>query len=147
MQKPQPRENASTDFCGSGWNRTYTFSFVGPGYKCDDVDDIGTNGADAPFTSDDFAPKGNLVYAAEIDRADFGNQNPIRDKEFLGIFESEPDLWIGYSVNMSKPYSDEEPDYRTKWGNVHQSKLFKCVLHYTKYRFNMSYNSRQPATR
>ncbi|KAI4942915.1 hypothetical protein J4E86_009862 [Alternaria arbusti] len=85
MQKPQPRENASTVFCGSGWN-------------C--------------------------------------------------VFEKEPNLWIGYAINTSESYSqDAEPEYKAKWGNLHEPKLFKCVMQYTKYTFNMSYNPRQSATR
>ena len=118
MQKPQPRENASTVFCGSGWNCTYTISFVGPGYQCDDVDE--TNGFDAPFTLAELAPNGSLVYAAEVDQGDYSYQDPANGTESLGVFKNEPNLWIGYAINTSKLYSyDEDSDYKAKWGNVH----------------------------
>ncbi|KAI4917371.1 hypothetical protein J4E90_003878 [Alternaria incomplexa] len=118
MQKPQPRENASTVFCGSGWNCTYTISFVGPGYQCEDVDN--TDESDAPFASSELAPNGSLVYLADVGQGDYGYQDPVDDTEFLGVFENEPNLWIGYAINTSEPYShDAEPEYMAKWGNVH----------------------------
>jgi len=118
MQKPQPRENASTVFCGSGWNCTYTISFVGPGYQCEDVDN--TNESDAPFALSELAPNGSLVYAAEVDQGDYGYQDPVNGTASLGVFENEPTLWIGYAINTSEPYShDAEPEYKVKWGNVH----------------------------
>jgi hypothetical protein len=95
MQKPQPRENASSVFCGSGWNCTYTIGFVAPGYKCDDVDD--TDGSDAPFTFADLAPNGSLVYSADVDQGDYGHQEPGVNGTSLGVFKSEPVLWIGYA--------------------------------------------------
>ncbi|KAI4609903.1 uncharacterized protein J4E87_010950 [Alternaria ethzedia] len=146
MQKPQPRENASTVFCGSGWNCTYTISFVGPGYQCEDVDD--TDESNAPFALSGLAPNGSLVYNADVDQGDYGYQDPVNGTGSLGVFENEPNLWIGYAINTSEPYSyDEEPEYKAKWGNVHEPKIFKCVMQYTKYTFNMSYNPRQSATR
>ncbi|KAI4938748.1 uncharacterized protein J4E92_000029 [Alternaria infectoria] len=66
----------------------------------------------------------------------------------FSAFENEPNLWIGYAINTSKPYShDAEPEYKAKWGNLHEPKIFKCVMQYTRYTFNMSYNPRQSATR
>jgi hypothetical protein len=50
-------------------------------------------------------------------------------------------------MNTSQPYLDEDSDCRTRWGNVHEAKIFKCVLQYTKYSFKMSYRPRQSANR
>ncbi|CAN9193893.1 unnamed protein product [Alternaria alternata] len=144
MQKPQPRENASSVFCGSGWNCTYTIGFIAPGYKCDDVDD--TDGSDAPFTFADLAPNGSLVYSADVDQGDYGHQEPGVNGTSLGVFKSEPVLWIGYAVNTSTPYPDDS-SYRAKWGNVHEPRIFKCVMQYTNYTFDMTFNPRQSATR
>ncbi|KAI4938290.1 hypothetical protein J4E85_000729 [Alternaria conjuncta] len=118
MQKPQPRENASTVFCGPGWNCTYTISFVGPGYQCEDVEDA--DEPDAPFALSELAPNGSLVYKADVDQGNYGYQDPANGTGSLGVFESEPNLWIGYAINTSEPYShDAEPEYKAKWGNVH----------------------------
>ena len=84
MQKAQSRENASSTFCGTGWNCTYTIDFIGPGYKCDDVND--TNDTDASFTLADLAPKGNLVYTSDVDQGDYAHQDPGKDGEDLGVF-------------------------------------------------------------
>ena len=127
MQKPQPRENASTVFCGSGWNCTYTISFVGPGYQCEDVEN--TDESNAPFALSELAPNGSLVYLADVDQGDYGYQDPVNGTASLGVFEDEPNLWIGYAINTSEPYSqDAEPEYKAKWGNVH-GKFWLCEPH------------------
>ena len=127
MQKPQPRENASSVFCGSGWNCTYTISFVGPGYQCEDVDD--TDEYDAPFALSELAPNGSLVYKADVDQGNYGYQDPANGTGSLGVFENEPNLWIGYAINTSEPYSQvAEPEYKAKWGNVH-GKLWLCEVY------------------
>ncbi|KAI4645679.1 hypothetical protein J4E93_005256 [Alternaria ventricosa] len=127
MQKPQPRENASTVFCGSGWNCTYTISFVGPGYQCEDVDDTGES--DAPFALSELAPNGSLIYAADVDQGDYGYQDPANDTASLGVFKNEPNLWIGYAINTSEPYSHgAEPEYKAKWGNVHEREFLRPVI-------------------
>jgi hypothetical protein len=118
---------------------------VGPGYKCDDVEDI--NGSDAPSTLAELAPNGSLVYTADVDQGNYGHQDPGGDKASLGILKSEPALWIGYAVNTSEPYSDNEKEYKTKWGNVHAPSIFKCVMQYTNYTFDMGFSPKQSATR
>jgi hypothetical protein len=144
MQKPQPRENAATAFCGNGWNCTYSINFLGPGYKCDDINDADKDSA--PFSIDILAPKGNLTYYADVDQGDYGHQDPNAKANSLGVMKSEPNLWIGYAINTSKPYDPSSPFYST-WKTVHEPKMFKCVMHYTNYTFDMSYNPKQNATR
>ncbi|KAG9194562.1 hypothetical protein G6011_04597 [Alternaria panax] len=144
MQKPQPRENASSVFCGSGWNCTYTIGFVAPGYKCDDVDI--TSGSDVPFSSSSLAPNGSLVYSADVDQGDYAHQDPEADGTSLGVLKSEPVLWIGYAINTSEPYPDDD-SHKAKWGNVHKPRILKCVMQYTNYTFDMSFSPRQSATR
>ncbi|KAL1798602.1 hypothetical protein ACET3X_002639 [Alternaria dauci] len=143
MQKPQARENASTAFCGSGWNCTYTIGFIAPGYKCDDIDDA--SGSTASFNLADIAPNGRLVYTADVDQGEYGHQDPGNGTS-LGVLESEPALWIGYAINTSEPYPDDSP-YKARWGNVHEPRIFKCVMQYTNYTFDMTYSPRQSAVR
>lgn len=86
---------------------------MGPGYKCDDVDD--TNGSDAPFTLAELAPNGSLVYSADVDQGDYGHQDPETDGTSLGVLKSEPVLWIGYAINTSEPYPDDKnSSYKAK---------------------------------
>lgn len=144
LQKPQPRENAAATFCGPGWNCTYAVNFMGPGYKCDDIEDA--EKANAPFSFDLLAPKGNLTYYANVDEGDYEHQDPEKEGRSLGVMKSEPSIWIGYAINTSRLYDDDSP-FRKTWEYVHEPKMFKCVMHYTNYTFEMKYNPKQNATR
>ena len=144
MQKPQPRENASSVFCGDGWNCTYPITFMGPGYKCDDIQDA--EAANAPFTLDQLAPIGNLTYLANVDQGNYGYQDPAIEGDDLGVMKSEPNLWIGYAINTSQPYADDSP-HKQKWEFVHEAKMFRCVMQHTNYTFQMTYQPRQSANR
>lgn len=153
LGRPQPRDKAALSFCGNGWNCTYTLEFEGPGYKCQDMTDSGHT--KAPFTLDQLAPKGNFTYVADVDRNDY--KNPQVDTlngvprqgppypESLGVFETEPVLWIGYAVRTNTTYSEESP-YASKWKVVHVPKMFRCVMHHTNYTFEMNYQPSQTAT-
>jgi hypothetical protein len=142
LKKPQPRENASSTFCGSGYNCTYSINFMGPGYKCDDISNSDAN--DAPFTLDDLAPKGNFTYRADVDQGDYGYQDPEGDQDSLGVMKSEPVLWIGYAARTSKLYDHDSP-YAAKWEYIHEPSMFKCVMQHTNYTFNMTYRPSQSA--
>jgi hypothetical protein len=153
QKQPAEREKAATSFCGQGWNCTYTINFVAPGYKCDDISDSGDS--DAPFSVDSLAPKGNFIYNAIVDQNDYMNPQidttdgvPTKPPPYpksLGVFESEPILWIGYSDRTTKPYEADSP-YAKQWGVVHEPKMFKCVMHHTNYTFEMDYQPKQTAT-
>ncbi|KAJ4368172.1 hypothetical protein N0V83_006528 [Neocucurbitaria cava] len=151
LKKPQPRENARLSFCGDAWNCTYSINFLGPGYKCEDIND--SDGA--PFKISQLAPEGNFTYLAEVDQDDYKwpqidtlDGVPVQDPPYpasLGVFESEPILWIGYANKTTELYPDDSP-YAKKWKYVHEPKMFKCVMHHTNYTFEMRYNSTQSAT-
>jgi hypothetical protein len=153
QKQPQEREEASTQFCGQGWNCTYSINFVAPGYKCDDVSD--SDATDAPFTIDMLAPKGNFIYNAVVDQNNYMNPqidttdgvptDPPPYPDSLGIFESEPILWIGYADRTDTPYEADSP-YAKQWEVVHEPRMFKCVMHYTNYTFEMHYQPKQNAT-
>ncbi|KAF1993136.1 hypothetical protein P154DRAFT_450986 [Amniculicola lignicola CBS 123094] len=145
LGKPAYNPSASDDACGKGWNCTYSIEFEGPGYKCEDVEDA----TGAPFDLKSFAPEGDYTYRGLVDLGDYDKQqvksfkgmpaDPPPYKDLLGVFTTEPVLWIGYSLNTSTPYDVKSP-FRQKWGNVHTPKIFKCTAHHTKYRFTMVYN-------
>lgn len=143
---------ASITSCGKGWNCTYTLAFQGPGYYCKEM----ANSSDTkihddsvvPFDMSDLAPNGDLIYRASVDLNDYARpQIATKDgmpaqgppyPEMLGVFQSEPVLWIEYTVNTSTPYEPGTPQAE-KWVNVHEPKIFKCVAYHTEYEFNVTY--------
>lgn len=146
LKRPQPRDNAALTFCGQGWNCTYTLNFIGPGYKCDDITNSPPD--DAPIKINKLAPNGNFTYLAEVDQNDYASSQidtvdgvPKQGPPYpasLGVFESEPILWIGYANKTNTSYPDDSP-YAKKWKVVHEPKMFKCVMYHTNYTFNVSY--------
>jgi hypothetical protein len=146
LKKPATWLNASLDSCGEGWNCTYSLTFQGPGYKCDEVGED----ASSPINVSSLAPKGSYLYRASVDLGDYASPQTDTGEdgmpkegppypESLGVFQSEPVLWIGYAINTTKPYEKSSP-YAKNWTNVHESKVFKCVAHHTNYTFEMKYN-------
>ncbi|KAF2009948.1 hypothetical protein BU24DRAFT_436840 [Aaosphaeria arxii CBS 175.79] len=143
LKKPASHANASFNACGEGWNCTYSITFEGPGYKCEETSE------GAPFNRTAFAPEGDSLYKASVDTADYRSPQidttdgvptqPPPYPDSLGVFESEPVLWIGYARDTGRPYDDLSP-FKKVWGTVHESKIFKCVAYHTNYTFEMSYN-------
>ncbi|KAF2873299.1 hypothetical protein BDV95DRAFT_516925 [Massariosphaeria phaeospora] len=158
LGKPATHPNASVNACGQGWNCTYVIEFKGPGYKCDEIanNSFPLNEA-APFNLSIIAPQGDNLYYSEVGRGDYKSPQidskdgmPIQDPPYpdsLGVFESEPILWVGYATNTTIPYEKGSPQAE-KWVNRQEPKMFKCTLYHTVYAFRMSYNdSLQAATR
>ncbi|KAF2492195.1 hypothetical protein BU16DRAFT_514951 [Lophium mytilinum] len=155
LQKPVQNPQASVNNCDNGWNCTYTIHFQGPGYNCEELANSSTpnaqqlNSQGAPFNLTALAPQGNNVYMANVDVGDYADpQVETNDKgepasgppypPLLGVFQTEPVLWIGYSINTSKLY-DKSSEYYAKWGGVHVSKIFKCEAYHTNYTVLMNY--------
>ncbi|KAF2473882.1 uncharacterized protein BDR25DRAFT_301962 [Lindgomyces ingoldianus] len=164
LKKPATYPNASIDSCGEGWNCEYSISFQGPGYKCDEIANSSNPNTQeiiaggAPFNISTLAPKGEFLYYSSVDIGDYASpQVDTKDDgtpaqgppypDSLGVFESEPVLWIGYARNTSTPY-DRSTELGKKWGNVHEASILKCVAHHTKYTFDIQFNETiQSATR
>ena len=152
LRRSQVRTNARIDFCGEGWNCTYSINFVGPGYKCNDISN--TNVSGAPFGMDALAPVGNFTYLSEVFQDDYvspqietDNGVPAHGPPYpatLGVFQSEPILWIGYANKTDDLYPDDSP-YAAKWKYVHVPNMFMCVMHHTNYTFEMRYEPSQIA--
>ncbi|KAJ4319842.1 hypothetical protein N0V94_003712 [Neodidymelliopsis sp. IMI 364377] len=153
LKKAQAREKAAVEFCGQGWNCTYSINFMAPGYKCDDISEAVPS--NAPFNIDEIAPNGDFIYHAEVDQGDYKRpQVPTTEgvpadgppyPTALGVFQSEPVLWVGYAENTSNRYDDDSP-YAKKWTWVHEPKMFSCILYETNYTFEMRYRPTQNAT-
>ncbi|KAF2744187.1 hypothetical protein M011DRAFT_496378 [Sporormia fimetaria CBS 119925] len=152
LRRPGSHPDAAFNACGEGWNCTYELYFRGPGYKCDQVangDEDSLDLKDAPFDTRELAPRGKAIYKAAVDLNDYANpqietgtdgqpkQGPPYP-DLLGVLQSEPVLWIGYSANTSVPY-EKSSSYAETWVNVHEPKILKCVLHHTDYVFDIHY--------
>ncbi len=153
LKKPLARDNARSMYCGSAYNCTFPLIFQGPGYKCDDITNSSDSGS--PFTIDTLAPVGNFTYFAEVSQGDYTwpqidskDGVPVQSPPYpasLGVFQSEPILWIGYTIKTNQSYPSDSP-YAARWQNVHQPKMFKCVMYHTNYTFQMQYMPSQNAS-
>ncbi|XPS99849.1 hypothetical protein M3J09_009017 [Ascochyta lentis] len=150
LKKAQPRERAAVEFCGQGFNCTYSINFVAPGYRCDDITDAVPG--DAPFTIEQIAPQGDFIYHAEVDQGDYKRPQTLTKEGVpdpgystsLGVFEIEPVLWVGYAENLTTRYPEDSP-HAKKWTWVHEPKMFKCVMYHTNYTFEMRFRPTQNA--
>ncbi|KAF2174976.1 hypothetical protein K469DRAFT_612456 [Zopfia rhizophila CBS 207.26] len=142
-------EDARYESCGGDYNCTYTLSFVGPGYKCDyQAEGVGDDGklAGAPFNTSWLAPVGSLAYVAEVDLGEYirpqvnttrGQADVITDD--LGVFKTEPVLWLGYSVNTTEPLPKDSP-FSEHWTHKYEPHIFSCVHYETKYTVQFNYS-------
>ncbi|KAF2739003.1 hypothetical protein EJ04DRAFT_509158 [Polyplosphaeria fusca] len=161
LKKASHSENASIDSCGNGWNCTYSISFQGPGYNCDELANSSTPDlapGTAPFNLTTLAPQGDYLYYSSVDMGEYLNPQietgddgvPVPEPpypETLGVFQAEPVLWIGYVINTSKPYDAASSQYKKKWGTVHEPKIFKCAAYHTNYTFEVRYNDSNQITK
>jgi hypothetical protein len=156
LGRPVVAEDASLHSCGDGWNCTYSTFFTGPGYKCTEV----ASGIDsdpallvskgAPFNISSLAPIGNKIYQAVVYVGEYSNpqvlsenghlvQKPVPDD--LGVFKTEPVIWIGYTKNTTDRYAPSSP--YAKWGNVMIPKIFACEHYETGYSVFFNYSGGQ----
>ena len=150
LRKPAQYSKAAYQACGEGWNCTYSINFQGPGYKCEEMASgkepnlARLTALGVPFNISSLAPEGNLVYVADVDRGQYANpqlEEPIQGPPFpetLGVFQAEPQLWIGYSINTSQQYDPSSPYYGLL-KNVHEPKIFRCIAHHTNYTFQIDH--------
>ncbi|KAK3292160.1 uncharacterized protein B0H64DRAFT_329234 [Chaetomium fimeti] len=156
-----PRDGVAFETCGGGWNCSYTISFKGPGYKCDelargrklDEDDLKRQGV--PFNAGELAPNGDYGYMAEVNEGEyFSNQVDVVKEpaggipemdppypEHFGAFRTEPLLWIGYSIHTG---SGNPPENRTVpgWDTAFEAAVFRCEHYLVNYtvQFNHTYS-------
>ncbi|KAF2267241.1 hypothetical protein CC78DRAFT_512515 [Lojkania enalia] len=147
-------EDARLSSCGGDFNCTYTISFIGPGYNCEELargadDDQKLAEAGAPFDTSGLAPVGRLAYIADVDRGDYSRPQqeglglggvPIDFiSEDLGIFQTEPVLWIGYSIDSNETLPADSP-YNETWKTRYDPHIFKCTHYETKYTVDFNYS-------
>lgn len=151
MDHPNIKQGARQDACGGTFNCTYEQTFVGPGYQCTEVakgvNDTGRlKELGAPFGMDRLVPTGSEVYHASVDLGDYDRpQKAVFEKgpggyplngvipEDLGVFKSEPVLWIGWSYNTSERL-DKGDSLTVNWTHKYQPQIIRCVHMETEYK-------------
>lgn len=111
-----------------------------------------TNQPGTLFNQSLFAPEGNYTYLSQVDEnpylfpqietLDGMPKAPPPYPATLGVFQSEPILWIGYANKTDELYPANS-SYAKKWKYVHKPSMFKCVMHHTNYTFDVAYNPAQ----
>ena len=141
------------------YNCTYVMKMPGPGYKCEEI----VNGSavyermpERLFT--DLAPEGDYIYVGNVTEGDFLRPNeqptdPILDPGWIpGTFLYEPELWLGYTINTTEPYSTSEaeklwPANKTarayRWTHRLEPKRLHCVYYHVNYTFNVNFTNGQ----
>ncbi|KAF7540297.1 hypothetical protein G7054_g1522 [Neopestalotiopsis clavispora] len=157
---PVTGPNASSIACGPGWDCNFTVNFMAPGYKCDDVVIDGTpQAADSdigsPFDVDTLLPTGIHSYVAVTDLGDYAewqlkevwpggmpmNSTPTSWPSHLGVFRTEPVLWIGY-VSVLKPFDQlAENSSVPGWNESFAPNIIRCENYETEYTVFFEYVS------
>lgn len=155
MDHPNNKQSARQEICEQGYNCTYTQTFIAPGYKCEEVasgiNDTGRlKELGSPISMSSLAPTGNKVYLAEVNYGEYKNpQNATFEKgpggipvgkppEDLGVFKSEPILWVGYSVNSTQPLKPGDP-LTLNWTHRYDPHILRCMHMETEYTVHWSY--------
>ncbi|KAF2826385.1 hypothetical protein CC86DRAFT_394370 [Ophiobolus disseminans] len=140
---PNVKATGRQDACGGNANCTYEQSFVAPGYQCEEVTDRALD-LGAPFNTSVLVPNGRNLYHAEVDHGAYLQpQNAVFEDgpggipigeppEDLGVFKSEPYLWIGYAVNSTVRLASDDPFIRN-WTHRYVPHIVRCTHMETKY--------------
>ncbi|KAH8707589.1 hypothetical protein GQ44DRAFT_752840 [Phaeosphaeriaceae sp. PMI808] len=151
MNHPNVMQGARQNACGGAYNCTYEQRFIGPGYQCTEVargiNDTGRlKEFNSPFKDTSLlAPTGSSIYLGNVDLGAYGRpQNATFEKgvggipingiipDDLGVFKSEPVLWMGYSVNTTKELNTGDP-LTVNWTHLYEPRIIRCVHMETEY--------------
>ncbi|KAI9765905.1 MAG: hypothetical protein M1840_007046 [Geoglossum simile] len=152
-KQPVSDDVMSLNACSAGWNCTYYIKFTGPGYKCEEIAN-NKDSADSviyppgsPFNTSILAPIGDMIYYADVDIGDYLDPQVPEDYNAtidhhppdLGTFKAEPVLWVGYTINTTKPISPTSV-FAKKWKFELVSHIFKCQHYEVNYTIHMNYS-------
>ncbi|KAH8897550.1 hypothetical protein GQ53DRAFT_630361, partial [Thozetella sp. PMI_491] len=156
LKRPLAHDNAALEICGSGWNCSYTITFVAPGYKCSELargvasETKSLGGQEPPFNTSMFAPDGDLVYYADAYRGEYANpQIASHDggqpdqaapfPEHLGAIRTEPILWMGLSVVNDTTKAQPANRSVEGWDTAYTPVIFACEHYETEYVVQFNY--------
>lgn len=113
--------------CADGANCTWTFSFDGPSYDCQERDDFDSS---TRLTKDMLLPTGTDLYTSvstgsedKFGAPTFWETETWQNDSNIGTFLMEPTLWIGFIYNATDPH------------------VIECTLYNTTYNYNMSFTN------
>jgi hypothetical protein len=155
MNHPNIKQGARQYVCGDAFNCTYEQTFVAPGYQCTEVargiNDTGRlKELNAPFNTSILAPIGSRIYHANVDLGEYANPQNVEFQkgpggypvgpapDDLGVFKSEPVLWIGWSSNTTEKLKDGDP-LGTNWTHRYEPAIIRCVHMETEYKVKWDY--------
>ncbi|KAF3014472.1 hypothetical protein E8E14_010115 [Neopestalotiopsis sp. 37M] len=157
---PATGSNASNIACGHGWDCNFTVNFNAPGYRCDDVAIDGTlqstdSDIESPVDVDLLLPNGQHSYFAVATQGDYArsqlkevwpggmplNSTPSSWPAHLGVFRTEPILWIGY-VSQLKPFDQLAANNTVPgWNESFSPNIIRCENYETEYTVLFEYIS------
>jgi hypothetical protein len=155
MDHPNIKQGARQSVCQGAFNCTYEQTFIAPGYQCTEVakgvNDTGRlKELNAPFDMRLLVPTGSEVYHANVDLGAYARpQNAIFQKgpggypvgrapDDLGVFKSEPVLWIGWSTNTTEKLKDGD-SLGLNWTHHYEPTIIRCVHMETEYKVKWDY--------
>lgn len=132
-----------------GWNCTWSIGFDAPWYNCSNLtpEQFMVEKPDSMnHTYEQLAPEGDKIYFGYDDYPEYERPQPHYNDSILtvqGIFPQEPRVWLGYTINTTRPaVSGSETERR--WGSELERKLVRCELQKAHYKVKFNYiNNRQ----
>jgi hypothetical protein len=132
LQLPNP--------CEGGSNCSYTFSFDGPSYSCQEQPEFANS---TGATKSQLVPTGESIYIGASSGSEAFNGEPSywidmtpENETDIGIFLEEPSLWLGYVINTTVFL---ESDENTNWEYQMEQHVVECTLYNTTYDYAISF--------
>ncbi|XEV01309.1 hypothetical protein FSHL1_006596 [Fusarium sambucinum] len=154
--QPIQRDEVADEICGEDWDCSTTISFLGPGYKCEQLAK-GTNSTmksfkdyKTPFNLTEMLPVGNASFYTIADLGEYKvnqikvdeNNKPAMKPPFpknLGALRTEPVLWIGY-VEVDKIDEAHAKNRSMKGWNTDYTPIITACEHWEiNYTVNLNY--------
>jgi hypothetical protein len=150
LQRTVLETTTAMDICGSGWNCSYSISFIAPGYQCLD----GTKDSNNPFNASWLLPDGDASYIVHATNGEYASvqmenltshgvppSTPF--PKHLGAFRMEPVIYFGYAQIIDPTIS--LPPNRTSdpvaWGKAFNHSIYACEHYETNYTILLNHTS------
>ncbi len=142
------QEIARQKSCGGGFNCTYSISFLGPDYRCENF----TDSPGGLLNKSLLMPEEDYAYYANVRTGDYNRPQmedfrpgpggiPTGDiPAHLGSLRFEPELWIGYALNTSDPNPRNSPLARN-WTTLYERHIARCILHESNYTMDFNFTN------
>jgi len=140
------QEIARQRSCGGNFNCTYSVSFLGPGYKCEDA----TNQPDGLFNTSVLVPEGDHVYYADVDTGDYARPQIENMKvgpggipegdipKHAGDLRFEPEIWIGYAIKTNITLVSNS-SFAKNWTHDFERHIMRCIHYETRYSLDFDF--------